>query len=131
MNSHTPKKVSVSCSLIKKKGGDSKDNFDFVFGEVPEAKLSLKKQYFCPSGISEERARQSSLKQHFQRLETSRSKTICSSWAGISPEESAVLHQQEAHTTRNPSEDSSTGNFSSSPSHQHGIWDKKMPEATN
>lgn len=51
MNSHTPKKsVSVmqphKKNKLKKKKGDSKDNFDFVFGEVPEAKLSLKGTIF-------------------------------------------------------------------------------------
>lgn len=78
MNSHTSKKVSVSCSLIKKKR-DSTDNFDFVFGEVPEAKLSLKRTIFLFLWDFRGTGQTEFLEAAFQSLEMSRSKIIFSS----------------------------------------------------
>lgn len=78
MNSHTPKKVSVSCSLIKKKG-DWKDNFDFVFGEVPEAKLSLKGTIFASLWDFRGTGQTEFLEAAVQSLEMSSSKILFSS----------------------------------------------------
>lgn len=110
----------------EKKREDGKGNFDFFFGEVPEAKSVFKKNNFSmPLGFHSnmpDRVPWSSILESdwvWKQADPTLSSVLLD-WVGIWPKKSAVLDQQEAaenpDTNRNPiKEKSIRGNSISFP----------------